>query len=46
MLIPSARGRGGKEKGEDYDYVLLLFENSVIISTSILVQGYGLESQI
>ncbi len=26
MLIPSARGRGGKERGE-----LLLFENTVII---------------
>ncbi len=40
MLIPSARGRGGKEKGEDCDYVLLLFENTVIISTSLLAQAW------
>ncbi len=31
MLIPSARGRDGKEKGEDYDYVAItILEYTVI----------------
>ncbi len=44
MLIPSARGRGGKEKGEDYDYVAITIRE-YSYKYQLLRPGYGRDSR-